>query len=255
MKALAESDLRLQRELKLIRQAAQYRERRAELRLKAEASLAEFSRQAWHVLEPATPYVHGWHIDAMCRHLEAVSKGWIRNLLINIPPRHMKSLSVAVFWPCWEWTTRPHRRWIFTSYAEPLSIRDSVKCRRLIQSPWYQRNWGDRFQLTGDQNEKRRYDNTATGVRIAAGVRGTIIGEGGDVLVGDDPNNVKERESEAAREEVNQWWDEVMSTRGNDPKTVAKVVVQQRSHEYDLSGHLLERGSWEHLCLPAEYEA
>src|SRR5215210_3194562 len=93
----------------------------------ARRSLHEFVRQAWHVVEPATEYVPGWHIDAITEHLEAVSRGEIRNLLLNLPPRHMKSLLVSVFRPCWEWVRWPERRWLFSSYAAQLSIRDSVK--------------------------------------------------------------------------------------------------------------------------------
>ncbi len=99
-------------------------------------------RQAWHVIEPSTPFVPGWHIDAIIDHLEAVTRGQIRNLLINVPPRHMKSLLVSVFWPAWEWIRWPERRWLYSSYAATLSIRDSVKCRRLIESPWYRARWG-----------------------------------------------------------------------------------------------------------------
>src|SRR5689334_881529 len=98
--------------------------------------LREFVTQAWSIIEPATPFVPGWHIDAIVEHLEAVSRGYIRNLLINVPPRHAKSLLVRVFWPVWEWLRWPERRWLFSSYAATLSIRDSVKCRRLIESPW-----------------------------------------------------------------------------------------------------------------------
>src|SRR5260370_10686396 len=115
-------------------------------------SLREFVRQAWRIVETSTPFVPGWHIDAIIDHLEAVSRGRIRNLLINVPPRHMKSLLVSVFWPAWEWIRWPERRWLYSSYGAQLSIRDSVKCRRLIESPWYQRLWGDRFALTSDQN-------------------------------------------------------------------------------------------------------
>src|SRR5215469_5053221 len=99
--------------------------------------LQHFVRHAWHVVEPSTPFVPGWHIDAIVEHLEAVSRGQIRNLLINVPPRHMKSLLVSVFWPAWEWIRWPERRWLFSSYGAQLSIRDSVKCRRLIESAWY----------------------------------------------------------------------------------------------------------------------
>src|SRR5258706_6322045 len=104
----------------------------------AARSLREFVRQAWHVLEPETVFVPGWHIDAIVDHLEAISLGQIRNLIINVPPRHMKSLLVSVLWPCWEWIRWPERRWLYSSYAAQLSIRDSVKCRRLIESARYQ---------------------------------------------------------------------------------------------------------------------
>lgn len=148
-----------------------------------ERSLLEFVRQAWHVVEPGTDFVEGWHIEAICLHLEAVSRGEIRDLLINMPPRHMKSLLVAVFWPCWEWTRRPETRFLFSSYAQKLSTRDSLKCRRILESPWYQERWGERFALTSDQNEKMRFENNRTGYRIATSVGGTTTGEGGDVLV------------------------------------------------------------------------
>jgi predicted phage terminase large subunit-like protein len=186
----------------------------------------EFVRQAWATVEPSTPFVPGWHIDAIVAHLEAVALGQIRNLLINVPPRHMKSLLVSVFWPAWEWIRWAQRRWLFSSYGAQLTIRDSVKCRRLIESPWYQERWGDRFALTSDQNTKGRFDNDRSGYRLSTSVGGAATGEGGDRIVCDDPNNI----------------------------TAAKVIVMQRCHQQDLAGHLLEQGGWEHLCLPAEYE-
>src|SRR4051794_10057595 len=220
----------------------------------ARRSLREFIRHAWNIVEPATEFVPGWHLDAICDHLEAVSKGTLRNLLINIPPRHMKSLAVSVFWPCWEWISWPERRWLFSSYAATLSVRDSLKCRRLIDSAWYQGNWGDRFQLTSDQNTKQRFENNKSGYRVATSVGGTATGEGGDRIVVDDPHNVGEAESDLVRRSVLDWWDQVMSTRLNDPKTGSKVIVMQRVHEADLGGHVLEQGGYQHLCLPAESE-
>ena len=214
----------------------------------------EFVRQAWTVVEPSTPFVPGFHIDAIIEHLEAVTRGEIRNLLINVPPRHMKSLLVSVFWPAWEWIAHPERRWLYSSYAASLSIRDSVKFRRLIESPWYQSRWGDRFSLTSDQNTKVRVDNSRSGYRIATSVGGSATGEGGDRIICDDPHNVQEVESDSVRKGTLDWWDVVMSTRVNDPKTSAMVVVMQRCHQQDLSGHLLEQGGFEHLCLPTEYE-
>jgi predicted phage terminase large subunit-like protein len=214
-------------------------------------------------MDPAR-FVPNWHIDAICEHLEAVAKGDIRRLLINIPPRHMKSLAVSVAFPAWVWAqdggksplTGPHVRFLFASYAQTLAIRDSVKCRRLIESPWYQQNWGGRFRLTDDQNTKIRFENDHQGMRLATSVDGALTGEGGDIIVVDDPHNVTEAESEAVREAALSWWDEAMSTRLNDPRTGAYIAIMQRVHERDLSGHILarEHEDWTHLCLPARYE-
>ena len=222
--------------------------------LKAEKSFAEFFRQAWPTMEPGVPYVHGWHIDAICEHLEAVSRGEIHKLLINMPPRHSKSTLVSVAFPAWEWIHRPWMKYLYASYSGTLSIRDSVACRRLIMSPWYQANWGNVFSLTDDQNVKMRFENSRHGVRIATSVGGTTTGEGGDRIVVDDPHNVKEAESETVRQGVLDWWHQAMSTRLNDPKRGAHIVVMQRVHDQDLSGSILERGGYEHLCLPCRYE-
>jgi len=221
-------------------------------------SLRKFVEAAWGTVEPHE-FVPGWHIDCICDHLQAVSRGEIQNLIINIPPRHGKSLIVSVFWPAWEWgpNGRPEIRWLTSSYAASLSIRDSVKCRRVIQSPWYQRLWGDRFRLVGDQNAKARYENDKRGYRLASSVGGATTGEGGDRIVVDDPNNVNEVESDAIRESTNTWWDEVMSTRANNLAQSTKVIIQQRSHDNDLTGHILKTAAedWKFLVLPAEYES
>src|ERR1017187_6952846 len=121
---------------------------------KARRSLKQFVMQAWPILEPATPFVDGFHIDAICDHLQAVTQGRIQNLIINVPPGHAKSLLVAVFWPAWCWIDNPAARWLFSSYRTPLAERDSLKCRRLIEGDWYQQRWADRYQLSGDQNQK-----------------------------------------------------------------------------------------------------
>jgi predicted phage terminase large subunit-like protein len=214
----------------------------------------DYVKAAWPVLEPATPFVPGYHIDAVCDHLEAVTKGQIRNLIINMPPRHMKSSLVSVLWPTWVWTTKPHLRWLYASYALQLSIRDSLYCRRIIESPWYQARWGHVYRLASDQSVKSRFDNTEKGYRIATSVGGSATGEGGDVLVCDDAHNVSEAESDVIREGVIDWYGGTMSTRLNDPKRGARVIVMQRVHQRDLAGYLLEQGGWELLCLPAEYE-
>jgi predicted phage terminase large subunit-like protein len=224
----------------------------------SERSLRNFIEAAWHVIEPVNhPFIGGWHIDAICEHLEAVSKGEIRNLVINIPPRCTKSLSVSVMWPAWEWGphNNPSLRFLTASYAEKLSVRDAVRSRRVIQDGWYQSKWGDRFHMVSDQNAKTRFDNNKGGYRVSTSVTGVGTGEGGDILICDDPNNVQDVESEAAREEVNTWWSESVSTRGNTQKS-SKVVIQQRCHPNDLTGHIMATNAedYEFLILPAEYE-
>jgi hypothetical protein len=151
----------------------------------AEKYLAHFIKQAWDVVEPKTQLRWGWHIDCICEHLEAITSGDIQKLLINVPPRNCKSMTVCVFWPAWEWGPqgKPETRWLFSSYAEQLSKRDSLKCRRLITSKWYQERWGDRFYITTDQNEKMRYENNKTGYRVATSVGGMGTGEGGSRIV------------------------------------------------------------------------
>ena len=223
----------------------------------AEKSLREYIELAWPILEPANQFVPGWHIDAICEHLQAISAGQIRRLIINIPPRHMKSLGVAAFWPSWDWgpNNHPELRWLFSSYADSLAIRDSRKTRNIIQSNWYQANWGDRFQLVGDQNAKQKFENDHLGYRLSTTVRGVGTGEGGDRIVVDDPHNVREVESPAKRIEALLWWDESMSTRGDNPETVAFLIIMQRSHSNDMTGHVLAKESgYELLCLPARYE-
>lgn len=229
----------------------------------ARRSLADFIRIGWRYIDPAD-YITNWHIDAICEHLQAVSKGQIRRLIINVPPRHMKSISVSVAWPAWTWIQDndaaplmgPKVRYLASSYAHSLSIRDSVKCRRLIESPWYQGNWGDHFSLTDDQNTKIRFENDHHGYRIATSVEGTTTGEGGDVVLVDDAMSAGDANSVTKQDAVISWWDDVMSTRLNDQKTGAFAVIAQRLHKRDLIGHILERAAsdWTHLCLPARYE-
>ena len=223
-------------------------------RRSASASLYEFVRQAWHVMEPGVPFVPGFHIETICEHLEAVTAGEILRLLVNIPPRHSKSTVISVAWPCWEMITAPHQRYLCASYSSSLSIRDNLAARRLIQSPWYQERWGHLFQLAGDQNAKQRFETTSNGYRIATSVGGTATGEGGSRLILDDPHSAKDAQSDAIRESTVDWFNQVWSSRLNDPKRDAMVTVMQRLHERDVSGIILEQKGWEHVCIPAEWD-
>jgi predicted phage terminase large subunit-like protein len=220
---------------------------------KARRSLSEYIQQAWHIVEPGV-YSHNWHIDALAAHLEAVTRGEIKRLIINIPPRTMKSTSVATMWPTWSWIDRPSLRWLFSSYALNLSIRDAQRSRRILESEWYQERWGNLIQLREDQNAKSYYENTKGGARLSISVGSAATGHGGDIVCCDDPHNAQEADSTVIREATLHWWAETMTSRLNNPRTGAFVVIMQRLHERDLTGFLLEQGGYEHLCLPLEYE-
>ena len=174
----------------------------------------------------------------------------------------------------WVWLTYPDRRFIYCSYAEALALRDSMKARMIIESEEYQelvewkaeqntkikktnpsfQGYTEPWRLKDDSNQKKKFENTATGMRMSTGVGGSLTGEGGDYLMVDDPLNAMEVTSDVTLEEVNNWHDIAFSSRFNDPKRHAKVIVMQRLHEADLSGHVLSKADrYEKLILPARY--
>jgi hypothetical protein len=246
--------------------------------LRYERSLIDFIGGFWRFIEPKG--FHGnWHIEAICDHLEAVANREIkRGLLINIPPRHMKSLGANVFFPAWVWAQNsnpdddptypfqvkrdswrgPGVKFMHLSYDSKLANRDGMKCRQIITSPLYQQLWGHRVRLRPDQNQKTRFDNLAGGHRLSTSEGGVITGEGGDIIIFDDPHNVRTigGASDVAREKTLRFWDESMPSRLNDQNHGVFIVIMQCVHERDLSGHILttEMG-WTHLCLPAVFES
>jgi predicted phage terminase large subunit-like protein len=225
---------------------------KAALTLTQEASLAEFIPAAWPIIEPSRPFLTNWHLELMAEFLEAVSVGEIKRLIINIPPRYMKSLSVSVFWPAWAWTVKPSTRWTFSSYSAALALKHSIDRRSLIESPWYQERWGHRVQLSADQNAKGEFMNTARGLMVATSVGGSVTGKGGDVLVIDDLLNPMQAASDQKLQAALTCFDRTLSTRLDDKKRGAIVVIEHRLHQEDLTGHLLQELGWEHLAIPVE---
>lgn len=227
-------------------------------KFESEQSLTNFVRLAWPVLEPGTNLVWGWSIDAICEHLEAVTRGEIKRLLINIPPGTAKSFLVNVIWPAWEWGPKnlPYMRYISTSYSHDLAIRDNGRCRELIKSEWYQERWGDRFQFKPAQDAKTRYENTAMGFRQTSSVGASLIGHRGDRIIIDDPHSPQTAESEADRTTALQWFSETIPTRLNNMSESAIIIIMQRLHANDISGLILEKElGYDHLCLPMEFES
>lgn len=225
------------------------------LKEKCEASFYEFVKNAWIHVE-GREYIDGWHVQVMCEHLQAIYTMEIKKLLCNLPPRVGKSMIFSVLFPAWCWTIEPGLRFLYTSYSESLTVRDSIFCRRLLASEWYQKLWGDKFAITRDVDNKMRFDNTKHGYRLASSVGGTVTGQGADINCCDDPNNAQTVHSEVIREGVNRFFDFTLSTRFSLASTARKMVVQQRTHINDLTGHILSKNDpkWIFLCLPMEFE-
>jgi predicted phage terminase large subunit-like protein len=230
----------------------------------AELSLVEFIKQAWHIVEPGAPYIHGWHIDFIADHLTAITDGIeldngriYNRLLINVPPGTMKSLITNVFWPSWEWGPRnkPHLRYVCAAHkVENLSARDSRRMRQLITSDWYQKRWGDRVSLARDQNEKLNFVNSAQGFRIATAIT-SLTGIRGDRVIIDDPHSVDSASSDAMRETEVATFLEAIPTRLTNPVESAIVVIMQRLHESDVSGVILDKQlGYDHVMLPMRYD-
>jgi len=215
--------------------------------------LLPFVERMWPVIEPRSRFVNSWHIGAICEHLEAVTAGQISDLLINVPPGAMKSLLVSVFWPAWEWIDHPEYRYLCGSYDEGLSVRDNRRCRDVVKSEDYQRFWP--LDMRADQDAKLKFENVKSGWRIGTSVGGKGTGEHPHRKIIDDPHNVKQSLSPVQRKEALTWFSLTMGSRGL-ALDAATVIIMQRLHEEDLSGHVLKtlRDQFVLLCLPMRYE-
>jgi predicted phage terminase large subunit-like protein len=239
-----------------------------------EDSLADFIKAAWRQANEPQTFQPNWHIDCVCDHLMAVARREIKGpgpLIFTMPPRHMKSRGVNVFFPAWIWAQDPdpdreHHgfsvrpgtlmgpgvKFAHLSYVQRLSNEHSIGCRYLIESDWYQRHWSHRVQLNYAQ--VAQFDNFAGGNRRAMAFS-SITGFGADVIVIDDAHDISNVESDVIREDTLRVWDEVLPTRLNDPKSGIFIIMMQRSHQRDLIGHILAKEfKGMHVCLPAEFE-
>jgi predicted phage terminase large subunit-like protein len=241
---------------------------RAEARIidareKYEGSLSEFVRAAWPSIDSAE-YQPSFVVDAMCDHLECVTFGDIRRLLINVPPRCSKTSIVSILYPAWVWArseisfwSGPQVKFLCASFNNALSLESSTKSRRLINSRWFQTYWPDKIIFEPDQNTKTSFMNTAGGARVATSVQSNVLGLGYDIGIADDLNKVEkdEIESDDERQAVKNFWSEFSSTRMNNPKLSAIIGVQQRLHQSDMSGLILDgEDEYVHLMVPMRYD-
>lgn len=224
----------------------------------SEQRLIHFIEAFWHFVEPSVPFVSGWAVESICEHLEAVSSGEIKRLLINCPPGMMKSLSTNCFYPAWEWgpLNMPVERYVCASYTQSLTIRDNVRFKQVISSDLYKMLWGDRFGPSKEQNNLITVGNTKRGWKLATSISGVGTGMRGSRVILDDPNNVQDAESEAIRTSTNRWVLEVMPSRLQNLASDAIIIIQQRTHESDVSGVILDRDlGYSHLCIPMHFDS
>lgn len=221
-----------------------------------------FFQAAWPILE-GTPLIPNWHIGIICAHLQAITerrlgpKDETATLIINVPPGSTKTTLVSVAWPAWEWITDPTNRYLTGGREADLATRDAVATRRLITSDWYRARWGDIFDLTGDQNAKTRYENNKGGYRLTISVGAGITGEGGNRFLLDDPHDMKKIFSDVQRKSDLDWWDSAAPgrLRDSDPSRNARILIMQRGHQMDMTGHWLTKyKNAVHIVIPMEYD-
>lgn len=217
-----------------------------------------FFKRAWHTVEKQ-PLVNNWHVKFICNLLQkeveriAAGEPKDRDVIINIPPRTSKSSLTAIFLNAWAWTKYPWMKFITASYSGSLSQKHSIKTKLIIESPWYQNRWGHVYQLSSKKNTNSEYWTTEGGMRFASSVKGTLTGDGADILIGDDLLNPRQSESDAERAGAVNFWRETASSRLNDQSTGLFFLIQQRTHAADVVGaELLDNPEmYQEIVLPA----
>lgn len=220
-----------------------------------EQDLHRFVRDAWAQIDPST-FIDGTHIRIICAYLEAFSAGEVPALLINIPPRHAKSLIVSVLWAGWLWARAPETSFLCTSYAESLAHDHARLFKALITSEWYRKYW-PHVELAFGHDKVSHYENERMGKRYSVAINGTM-GKGGRFVLFDDPHNVLEAESDEVRDKACRAFDLILSSRisAQPSNPGGFCCIMQRLHERDYAGRLIEkRDDLVHLCLPATFES
>jgi predicted phage terminase large subunit-like protein len=210
-----------------------------------------FVEKVFLTLTPGQTYIRNWHIDAIAYQLERVRRGEIKRLIINMPPRSLKSIMASVAFPAFILGLDPTRRIICASYSGELAKKHSNDFRAVLDSRWY-RSAFPGTRVGPFKNNETEIELTARGFRLAASVGGTLTGRGGDIIIIDDPLKPDDAFSETKRTGANQWFTNTLLSRLDDKRTGAIVVVMQRVHMDDMTGFLTEQSEeWEVLNLPA----
>ena len=208
-----------------------------------------FAGRCFKDLNPQTRLATNWHLEVIAAKLTEVREGKIRRLIINLPPRHLKSLMASIAFPAWCLGHGPSAQILCVSYAQDLADKLARDCRSIMMSRWYQQVFPTR--LAPHRQAVQEFITTRQGYRLATSTGGVLTGRGADIILIDDPLKPEEALSETQRQAANEWYDHTLYSRQNDKRHGAIVTIMQRLHEDDLIGHLLAQEPWEVLSFPA----
>lgn len=218
--------------------------------LQAENNLYHFFESAWNIVEPNNKLLKNWHQELICEYLTACYKREIKRLIINLPPRYSKSLLASVMFPSWVWARCPEERFMIASYNYSLAIKNGLKMRLILQDSWYRNRW-DGYKLT--RNNDNEVKNSREGHVLITSLDGSATGLGGNFIIVDDPHDVTKAQSDKIREHDLERFDQKISTRLDDKKNGVIMIIAQRCHKTDLTGHILKNiKNYEILKIPAE---
>ena len=225
----------------------------AEYEALVRADFAGFAERAFHELNPQTDFATNWHFRVIAAKLTAVYQGRIRRLVVNMPPRHLKSHLASVAFPAWCLGRNPSLQVLCVSYAQDLADKLARDCRRIVMSDWYRRLFPTR--LAPRHQAVAEFETTQQGSRLATSVGGVLTGRGADIIVIDDPLKPEEALSQAQRRSANEWFDHTLYSRLTDKEKGSIILIMHRLHEDDLVGHVLAQEDWEVVRFPAIAEA
>src|SRR6266853_5566735 len=209
-----------------------------------------FVAKTFSTLCPGEIYLDNWHLECLTWRLSQTAERKRVRLIINLPPRSLKSIVASVALPAWLLGQNPSRRIIEVSYSDELARKHARDTRTILEAPWYRRAF-PATRVSPRKNTETEFTTTRQGFRLATSIGGTLTGRGGDVIIIDDPIKPGDAESEAERRRVNEWYDKTLYSRLDDKEAGAIILVMQRLHEDDLTGHLIEKGEFEVLSLSA----
>jgi predicted phage terminase large subunit-like protein len=209
-----------------------------------------FVQKVFGTVNPGVTFSRNWSTEAVTYALQAAAKGTTTRLIINIPPRHLKSICASVALPAYLLGQNPAQKVICVSYTDDLATKFANDCRAVMRADWYQRIF-PKTRIDKAKDTESEVRTTERGYRLATSVGGTLTGRGGDIIIIDDPIKPQDAQSKAVRDKTVQWYENTLLSRLDDKVHGAIVIVMQRLHLDDLAGHLIEKGGFEFLCLPA----